>query len=384
MSCSSAPPLILSIFSTFAVGGPQVRFTKLAAHFAGRFRHAIVAMDGDCTCRERLDPKLDVVYPAIPFHKGRTASNVFSFRKALRELSPDVMVTSNWGSIEWSIANALPITRHIHIEDGFGPEEHDSQIRRRVWMRYAFLHRCTVVVPSMTLRRIATEKWGLPETHVHYIPNGVDCARFAHRADGIHWPGTGTIIGTVAALRPEKNLSRLLLAIKSVADRHAVRLVIVGDGPDLPKLQRLAGDLGLADRVFFVGHSADPEAYYASFDIFALSSDTEQMPLSVIEAMAAGLPIAATRVGDVPGMVSDENYRFVTRRDERSLAEALQALVFDRALRQRLGAANQAKAFSFYDEREMFLAYSRLLVASAQASDQIKIASCREGLSPNA
>jgi glycosyltransferase involved in cell wall biosynthesis len=384
MSCPNAAPRILSIFSTFAVGGPQVRFTKLAAHFAGRFRHSIVAMDGDYTCRARLDPTLDVVYPTVPFCKGRTASNVVHFRKALRQLRPDVMVTSNWGSIEWAISNALPITPHIHIEDGFGPEERDTQIPRRAWARYAFLRRCAVVVPSLTLRRIATESWGLPETHVHYIPNGIDCARFAQRADRMNWPGTGTVIGTVAALRPEKNLSRLILAVKWVAERHAVRLVIVGDGPELPILRRLVAELELADKVFFVGNVSAPEAYYASFDIFALSSDTEQMPLSIIEAMAAGLPIAATAVGDVPTMVSDENYRFVTGRDDRSLAVALRALLLDRALLRRLGEANQATAFSFYDEREMFLAYSRLLAANMRAPDPVKTASCPQGWSANA
>jgi glycosyltransferase involved in cell wall biosynthesis len=384
MSCPNAAPRILSIFSTFAVGGPQVRFTKLAAHFAGRFRHSIVAMDGDYTCRARLDPTLDVVYPTVPFCKGRTASNVVHFRKALRQLRPDVMVTSNWGSIEWAISNALPITPHIHIEDGFGPEERDTQIPRRAWARYAFLRRCAVVVPSLTLRRIATESWGLPETHVHYIPNGIDCARFAQRADRMNWPGTGTVIGTVAALRPEKNLSRLILAVKWVAERHAVRLVIVGDGPELPILRRLVAELELADKVFFVGNVSAPEAYYASFDIFALSSDTEQMPLSIIEAMAAGLPIAATAVGDVPTMVSDENYRFVTGRDDRSLAVALRALILDRALLRRLGEANQATAFSFYDQREMFLAYSRLLAANMRAPDPVKVASCPQGWSPNA
>lgn len=383
MSCPNTPPRMLSVFSSFAVGGPQVRFTKLATHFAGRFRHAIVAMDRDYTCRARLDPQLEVIYPAVFFHKGRTASNVIHFRKTLRELRPSVMVTNNWGSIEWSIANVLPITRHIHIEDGFGPEERDTQIPRRGWARYAFLRRCAVVVPSLALRRIAIESWGLPEAHVHYIPNGIDCLRFAQRAGDINWPGTGTVIGTVAALRPEKNLSRLILAVKRVAEHHTVRLVIVGDGPELPILRRLAADLGLADKIFFVGNVADPETYYTSFDIFALSSDTEQMPLAIIEAMAAGLPIAATQVGDVPTMVSDENYRFVTGRDERSLAEALRALIRDRALQHRLGAANQAKAFSLYGEREMFLAYTRLLAANMRAPDPVKVASCYRGMSPD-
>jgi glycosyltransferase involved in cell wall biosynthesis len=372
MRSTNLPPRILSVFSSFAVGGPQVRFTKLAAHFADRFRHSIVAMDRDYACRARLDPGLDVTYPDVNFCKGRTAANVNHFRRVLHQLRPDLMVTNNWGSIEWSIANALPITRHIHIEDGFGPEERDTQISRRVWTRYAFLRRCTVVVPSLTLRRIAVETWGLPSTHVQYIPNGIGCARFAQRLNRMNWPGAGTVIGTVAALRPEKNLSRLIRAFKLVTERHDVRLVIAGDGPELPALRRLATDLGLGDKVFFVGDVAAPEAYYASFDIFALSSDTEQMPLTVIEAMAAGLPIAATAVGDVLTMVSDPNCRFVTKRDDRALADALDALVADHALRRRLGEANQAKAISLYDEREMFRAYSRLLAANVREPEPTK------------
>jgi glycosyltransferase involved in cell wall biosynthesis len=234
------------------------------------------------------------------------------------------------------------------------------------------------------LRRIAVETWGLPAAHLHYIPNGIGCARFAHRINRTTWPGTGIVIGTVAALRPEKNLSRLILAFKLVAERHDARLVIVGDGPELSALRQLAAALGLGDKVFFVGDVAAPEACYAGFDIFALSSDTEQMPLTIIEAMAAGLPIAATEVGDVPTMISDHNYRFVTKRDERPLAEALQALVVDQALRRRLGEANQAKAFSFYDEREMFRAYSRLMAAKMRMPDPAEIASHQHGLSPNA
>ena len=98
---------MLSVFSTFGVGGPQVRFTKLAAHFAERFRHAVIAMDHDYACRARLDPGLDITYPAVSFHKGRTVANVLNFRKLLHRWRPDVMVTNNWGTIEWSMANAL-------------------------------------------------------------------------------------------------------------------------------------------------------------------------------------------------------------------------------------------------------------------------------------
>ena len=131
------------------------------------------------------------------------------------------------------------------------------------------------------------------------------------------------MIGTVAALRPEKNLARLLRAFRLVADVMPARLVIAGDGPERPGLEQLTRDLGLSGLVRFTGHLDDPAALYRTLDIFALSSDTEQMPLSVIEAMASGLPVAATAVGDVAAMLAAENQAFVTPLEDAALAGRL-------------------------------------------------------------
>jgi glycosyltransferase involved in cell wall biosynthesis len=136
--------------------------------------------------------------------------------------------------------------------------------------------------------------------------------------------------------------------------------VIAGDGPQRAELERLAGELGLAARVHFTGHLADPAALYRGLDVFALSSDTEQMPLSVIEAMAAGLPIAATDVGDVAAMVADENRAFVSPLDDAALAKAIVALARDRALRDRVGSANRAKAEAEFGQSAMVAAWGRL------------------------
>jgi glycosyltransferase involved in cell wall biosynthesis len=116
----------------------------------------------------------------------------------------------------------------------------------------------------------------------------------------------------------------------------------------------------VAARVRFTGHIDDPAPIYASFDVFALSSDTEQMPLSVIEAMAAALPVAATDVGDVRSMLSAENAPYVGRLDEAELARSLTALLGDATLRGRIGAANQAKARAEFDQAAMFRAYGAL------------------------
>ena len=256
------------------------------------------------------------------------------------------------------MANLLPVARHLHIEDGFGPEERDRQLPRRALIRRLVLARSTVVLPSRNLQRIATTIWRLPAARVRYIPNGIDLERFAAahaQTSGINTP---PVVGTVAALRAEKNLARLLRAFAAVAT--TAQLVIAGDGPEHAALRDLTRSLGLQAQVRFAGHIDDPAPIYAGFDVFALSSDTEQMPLSVIEAMAAGLPVAATDVGDVRAMLASENAPFVGKLHESDLARALTALLGDPALRARIGAANQAKARAEFGQAAMFQAYGAL------------------------
>ena len=340
-----------------------MRFVTLANHFGRRYRHMIVAMDGNYACENLLDPDLGVGFEHIDTTKGAMFGNVRSFRRMLRAIRPDLLVTYNWGSIEWAIANIPSVVRHIHIEDGFGPEERATQLRRRVLTRRLVLRRATVVLPSRTLLRIATEQWRLAPARVHYVPNGIDLGRFAAKrsmaTDG------EPVIGTVAALRPEKRLDRLLRAFHLVLLTVPARLVIVGDGPERPALERLALDLGIAGQVRFAGHVDAPAACYGGFDVFALSSDTEQMPLSVIEAMAASLPVAATDVGDVRTMLSEANLGFVTTLDDAALAEALLALARHPAMRDRLGEANRAKAAVEFDRASMLRSYAALFDGTA-------------------
>ena len=353
-------PLLLHVFPAFAVGGAQMRFCAIANHFGTAWRHAIVSIDGDMACRERLRPDLMVDYLAINTLKGDPLGNIRRYRGVLRQLRPDVLVTHNWGSIEWALANSLAGARHVHIEDGFGPEERARQLPRRVWTRRLALRRATVVLPSRTLWRIATGTWKLNPARVRYIPNGIDLTRFTPALPGGR-PAVPTI-GTVAALRPEKNLARLLRAFAIVRSRHVARLCIVGGGPERAALEALTAALGIADDVQFAGHMAAPQDAYRGFDIFALSSDTEQMPLSLLEAMAAGLPVAATDVGDVAAMLAEPNRRFVTATSDEALAGALSALLDDPALRATLGGANRARAETDYDQQIMFRAYADLLV----------------------
>ena len=353
------PPLVVHVFPTFAVGGAQARFAAIANHFGPAFRHMVVSLDHDLACRDRLRPDLDVTFPHVQAPKGAMLANALTFRRLLRVWRPDVLVTGNWGAIEFALANLPAVTRHIHIVDGFGPEERRGQIRRRIWVRRLALCGSLVVLPSHNLVRIATDVWKLNPRLVRYVPNGIDLGRFAVDARPRE-PGAPVVIGTIAALREEKNLPRLMRSFAMAAEGIDARLMIVGDGPKMAELRALAQSLGIVDRCVFTGHRDDTPSLYAQFDVFALSSDTEQMPLSVIEAMASGLPVAATDVGDVRSMLADENAGYVATLDDRALAASLTALLRDPGARAAIGAANRAKARRDFGQDAMFAAYRAL------------------------
>ena len=354
---------LLHVFSTLAVGGPQIRLAQIVSHFGRRYRHLLLAMDGRHEALSLLPADADFRLLEPGFDKGDTLGNLRRFRRLLHRQDPDLLITYNWGAIEWGLANLVKIRPHIHLEDGFGPEEASAQIPRRVWFRrLALLRTDAVVLPSRTLYAIAADIWKLPPRRLVYLPNGIDCARFAAAPDPLPELATlpGTVIGTVATLRAEKNISRLLRAVAVLRGRHDISLVIGGGGPELEALEKQAEELGIRDIARFTGHCDRPERLLAALDIFALSSDTEQMPYSVLEAMAAGLPVAATAVGDVPHMLSPANRELVCRCDDVDFTAALEALIADPARRAALGAANRDRAFARFDQAAMFRGYERL------------------------
>jgi glycosyltransferase involved in cell wall biosynthesis len=362
------PRHLLHVMPSFGVGGIQVRLARVANSLGRKYRHSVIALDGVDACRDRLQPGVDVTVLKPAVDKRRVLGNFARFRAMIADLRPELLLTYNWGTIEWAMANRFrPLCRHVHFEDGFGLEEAERQFRRRVlFRRFALANADKVVVPSRTLERIALETWRLDPGHVAYIPNGIDVARFATATDPAALPALTRragelILGTVAPLRPEKNIGRLIRVFGRLVGRVQSRLVIVGDGSERPALEALAARQGLGETVLFAGAVKEPERVLGLFDAFAITSDTEQMPLTVIEAMAAGLPIVGVDVGDVKVMVDPGNAAFIVpKTDEAGLTEAVVRLLGDPRLRAELGRSNQARAREHFAQERMFAAYDRV------------------------
>jgi glycosyltransferase involved in cell wall biosynthesis len=370
---------ILHVFPGFGIGGVPIRTVRIINHFGRRFAHRIMSLDNRFDAAALLAKDLDVdLLPPPPRRRGMIGS-ALAARKVITRLRPDLLMTYNWGAIEWALANRLlPLCRHVHFEDGFGKEEADVQLLRRVLCRrWTLAHHSRVVVPSRQLETVALRIWKLPQMSVTYLPNGIDVALFAapprNAISGFRRHPGELVVGTLAPLRPEKNIARLLRVFAMLDRSMAARLIIAGDGTERAALERLAVQLGIADSVVFVGY-VKPETVLGTFDVFAISSDTEQMPVALIEAMAAGRPVAGVDVGDVRMMVCASNREFIVpREDEAAFAASLRRLLTDQPLRQRLSEDNRARACSEFSQEQMFDEYSAIFVSSVATDDALPV-----------
>jgi len=368
---------LLHLHSTFAPGGKEARAVRLMNAFAGAAEHVVLsATPGAFGARNGLDPGVRVSFPGegeAPALTGRPGPRRY-WSLARYMAGFDLVLTYNWGAMDAVMAHRLyrvplRLPPLVHHEDGFNSDELDHQIRRRQFFRASALRGARVlVVPSERLETVARRAWRRPARRVRRIANGIALERYATlpQADAIpgfrRAPGD-IVVGTVAGLRAVKNLPFLVRAFARA--QTGGRLVIVGDGSERAAIEETARAEGVADRVLLPGHLADSSRFIGHFDIFALSSDSEQFPIALIEAMAASLPVVATDVGDVCHMIAPENQRFIVApRDEAAFAEALGRLIANRDLRHRIGAANRARAWAEYGEGAMIAAY-RALYAEA-------------------
>lgn len=362
---------VLHLHSTFDAGGKERRAALLMNAWGKSLRHAVVASQPQAMgAKALLSPDLQVGFPfGFPPLAGKfSVKRMRLLARAMQDF--DLVLTYNWGAMDAVMAHALfartmALPPLVHHEDGFNADEASKLSTRRNWYRMIALSRTSaLVVPSQRLEQIALGTWRQPPARVVRIPNGIDTAAFAKKPDpkSLHrlMKREGeTWVGTIAGLRPVKNLVRLVQAFAMLEDRF--HLVIFGEGPERGAIMAEAERLSIQHRVHLPGFVADPAKVMGFLDIFALSSDSEQFPLSVVEAMAAGLPVASPAVGDVADIVAPGNREFIVAPGStEALGEALRTLGDLPDLRAEIGEANRARARAEFDAKAMVGRYAEL------------------------
>lgn len=359
---------LLHLHSSFAAGGKELRAARLMNAFGQGVRHCVVSSQpGAYGASVVLDPALDVAYPQdFPGLQGAPSpARLLRIARAMRGF--DLVLTYNWGAMDAVLAHrlyrgVLGLPPLVHHEDGFNEDEANGlKPARNLFRRVALAGASALVVPSRRLEGIALGEWKQPRERVHLIVNGIATAAYLDPPPPDSVPGLSKApgekwVGTLAGLRAVKDLPLLVRAFAVLPPEW--RLVIVGEGPERAEIEAQAVSCGVADRVHLPGFLADPSRVVGLFDVFALSSRSEQFPISVVEAMAAGIAVVSPAVGDVLGMVSVENRRGIAPAgDEAALARVLADIAGDEGARRTIGAANRALALSQYDENGMISAY---------------------------
>lgn len=360
------PAHLLHVFATFCPAGPQVRTVLLMDALGDRYRHTVVATDHRT---EALDLVRSAQVDTLPWEpKEGAMSGVRFCRDLLKRVKPDLLLTYNWGAMDAVLAaRSSRLNRHVHHEDGFNVDEADGLHSRRNWARRMSLRATDVVVPSENLLRIARRTWRLSRAQL--IPNGIDADRFTRdgaagaafrEAHGL--PTDAFVLGAVGHLRPVKNFPRLVRAAARAAF-HANRplsLCIVGDGPERGAIEQAAAEVAGDLQVVLTGHLTDLAPAYSAFDALGITSDSEQQPVSLLEAMAAEVPVVATDVGDVSATLPPEGRLFVVPLGpnvEEELAGAMARLAGAVDQRTSLAAEGLERVRERYSLEAMVSAY---------------------------
>jgi glycosyltransferase involved in cell wall biosynthesis len=352
---------IVHVVQGLGIGGQERLVIYLSQELLRRgHQAAIVTLSpgGELRAETQGVPVYDV-----PRAGGVDLSLVVRLAHLLRVERADVVHTHNPAPMLHAAPAALlaRVARRVHTKHGanrYGP--------RALWAARALVHTMhAVVAVSSQTADVARSKERVPERFLRVVPNGIplrpyhpDAAARARVRAELGIAAEAFVIGSVGRLAAEKDYPRLVRAVGHLLSEH-VRLVIVGEGDARAAIER-AIPPGRERYVTLTGVRRDIPSLLASFDLFALSSRTEGLPLAVPEAMATGLPVVATAVGGLPSVVPATCGVLVAAGDEAELARTIGALVRDRPRARALGEAARAHALARFSIERMADAYERI------------------------
>lgn len=348
------PVRVTTMIDSLLAGGAERVAVELACGLdRERFDPHVLVTRGDgplLALLEAADVPCTMLGRDVPFEVG-------AWRRAHRHLveNADLLHSHKFGSNAWGALLArtarLPLVVHEH-----NFSERPSATRRLVDRRWIARTASRVLCVSDSVADVE-RACGVPERLIDVVPNGVRLGaawpRGAARAE-LDLPAASFTIGIVGRLRPEKAHEVLLHAVARMAHGgRDVRLCVVGDGPRRVELQLLAARLGIDGRVTWAGERRDAATLAAAFDAAVVCSHWEGLPLAALEAMAAAVPLVATRVGGLPLLLEEGAGVLVPTADAGAIALELSRLMDDERHRAAVGAAGRDRVEAHYSFESM-------------------------------
>lgn len=365
-------PLVAHVIHRLDYGGMETVLVNLINRMGDQpYRHAVICMAGYTDFRARIRSREVQVF-SLNKREGKDLPSYWRLWRLLRRLAPDLVNTYNLSTLDAAPVARLAGCRVVHAEHGW-TEGRDAvpqrYIRLRRWLR-PFIDRFVAV--SEDIHAWLSDTVGVASSRLVCIHNGVDANAFL-RGDAARQSARtelgidpqSFVVGTVARLDPVKAQTDLVAAAGRLAadagKTRPVRVCIVGDGPERARLEALVRERGLEHVVHLAGARSDVSRWLAAFDVFALPSENEGVSIAILEAMASGLPVVASKVGGNPEVVLDGvTGTLVAAGDPAGLAEALARYRDAPALRQRHGEAGRGRLEAEFSLDAMVDRYRRL------------------------
>lgn len=355
---AAQPIRILHIVHALGYGGMESRIARLARGLP-RPAHAVSVLSLKAPTTGALELPPGTAHEIFPVPPGLHPKILLGLAAAVRRGKYDVVHTHNWSSMFYGIlaGRLARVPLVLHGEHGLNRDDLGGIPWKRLWAQRVLARLAHHLVPvNKVIAAHVKAHWKLADKDMTVIPNGVDLKRFAP----VPRPaGEAFTLGMIGRLDDVKDIGCALGAL-AMLDK-GVRLILVGDGPKADALAAEARTLGVADRVEFAGSRADVEAWYPRFDAYLNTSVYEGMCNTLLEGMACGLPLIASRVpGNAAWLREGENALFFPPGDANALAGRIRELRADPAGRAAMGARNRARAEAEYDNAGFLDAYAGL------------------------
>jgi sugar transferase (PEP-CTERM/EpsH1 system associated) len=355
-------PTICQLLHTLHVGGAEVLAARLARRLRERCRFVFACLEERGTLGEDLRQEGFPV-EVLGRRPGLDLRCAWRLGRLLRRERVDVLHAHQYTPFFYAVAGRFPFGRPPILFTEHGRHQPDYPRRKRiVFNRLMLRGRDRVVAVGQAVRQALVVNEGIPERRIEVVYNGIDAGRFAgrpgDRAEVRREMGLGAddlVIVQVARLDYLKDHATAVRCLARVArEAPAARLVLAGEGPEEAAIRAQVEQLGLGQSVRFLGLRKDVGRLLQGADLFLLSSVSEGIPLTVIEAMCAGLPVVCTRVGGTGEVVVDgQTGLLAPAGDDAALADAILRLHRDPDLRRRMGEGGRARAREMFSEEQM-------------------------------
>ena len=347
--------------SSFESGGTERQMTELLRRLDDRFEPHAVCFRKSGACLPLVSERAAsiVEFRTNGFHRPQTWRQMNAFARWCRAAGVAIVHSCDF----YANVFALPAAAlaRVPVRIGSRRELNPDKSAAKIALQRAGYSAAHRIVANSSAAAARLRREGVPLSKICVIPNGVAMDRFGPRLR----PSGGPRIITVANLRPEKAHEVLIEAAAPLLASHpALEFVIVGDGPRRAKLETMVRDRGLARSFSFLGHRDDVPALLSSADIFVLPSRSEASPNSVIEAMAAGLPVVAAATGGVLEIVErDKTGLLVPPDNVQAFVEAIDRLLKNREFSDGIGRAAHTSIAARYSFDRMVQAFEDLYVS---------------------